>query len=110
MAYSLTCTNKGCGQLMSPYLDPKTNKVFCSSCHKEIENVNVIIKNQMKMSKQFRKKEKKSFAIQCPLCSVEDRPKLINDKIICSACNKEMKLPYQIATMLKMNLKNTGEL
>lgn len=111
MAFTINCNAKGCGQLQSPYLDKDTDKVYCSSCNQEITGLTSIVKNQMKMNKQFRKKEKKPFAVKCVACNMEDRPKLINDKIICACCNKEMTelSPYFI-TMLKMQLKKSSDI
>lgn len=110
MAFSILCQNKGCGKLQAPFLDKETSKVYCAECKLEIINISPFMVSQMKMNKQFRQKEKKSFAVKCPDCQVEARPKLINDEIICSACNKRMdKLsPFSIA-MLKQQLKKVDQ-
>jgi len=88
MPFLIECCNKGCGQLNTPYIDPETDKVFCSKCDGEIPNVSIFTKRQMKHLKQVRPKEKKSFAIKCPHCKREDRPKVLNDEIVCVACSK----------------------
>jgi DNA-directed RNA polymerase subunit M/transcription elongation factor TFIIS len=106
----MTCTNKGCGDTMEPYLDPQTDKVYCSKCDKEIVNVTYFAKAQMKASKQFKKKVIASFAVKCPKCGAEERPKLVKDDIVCRACQKPMdhlSEPFKI--MLKDKLKTAGK-
>ena len=107
MAFSINCTNKGCGKLQEAYMDPDTNQVMCSECNREISNISIFVKNQMKQSKNFRKKTKKPFAVKCESCKAEDKPKIINDKVLCSSCSKEIKglTPYFI-NMLKNILGN----
>jgi len=105
MVFSIDCPNKGCGQMQAPYLDKDTNKVYCSKCNREIENVSIFVKNSMRQNKQFRVKEKKSFSVKCASCQFEDRPVLTNDKLLCSACGKEHQITAQFAQMLKEKLK-----
>ncbi len=106
----MQCTSKGCGQSQAPYLDKDTNKVYCSKCNQEISNVSPFAKSQMKFQKQFRQKEKKPFAVACNHCKHEDRPLLINGKIMCVACKKEITgLNKFFENMLKEQLKNSGD-
>lgn len=111
MAFTMTCTNKGCGNTQTPYLDRDTDQVFCSMCNKEILNVTVFAKNQMKMSKQYKQKEKKSFSIKCNACKAESRPKIVKDDVVCGSCNKnlngQLSPPYLI--MLKQQLKKADQ-
>jgi hypothetical protein len=110
MPFQMICSAKGCGEQGEPYLDPSTNKVHCSSCHAEIPNVSPITKNQMKMNKQFRKNEKKSFSLLCPFCKFEDRPTLKGDEAFCSNCNKKFdKLTKSFILMLKDKLKGVDK-
>jgi len=106
----MTCTNKGCGDTMEPYLDPQTDKVYCSKCDKELVNVTYFAKAQMKTSKQFRQKKVVSFAVKCPKCNAEERPKLVKDDIVCGACQKpldHLSAPFKI--MLKDKLKTVAK-
>jgi hypothetical protein len=106
MAFSMNCSNKGCGAFQEPYIDPATNKVYCSICDKEIQNVTIFTKNQMKSSKQFKKKTTTSFAVKCDKCGKEDRPKLLNNNVVCSSCKKPLdNLSEAFIYMLKQKLK-----
>ena len=110
MAFSIVCTNKGCGKLQAPYLDKDEDKVYCSECKLEITNITSFIKNQMRMNKQYRQKERKSFAVKCESCKAEERPKLVNDEIICGSCNKKLdKLSPSFIAMLKQRLKKVDQ-
>jgi len=108
MAFSLPCTNKGCGKIMSPYIDTNDDKVYCSLCDKEIINITPFIKNQMKMNKQFRQKQTKPFSVKCQNCKKEDRPKISGKDVVCAHCNKpltHLSEPFKI--MLREKLKTT---
>lgn len=110
MPFTTICPNKGCGETQAPYLDKDTNKAYCSKCNKEITNLTVFVKNQMKMTKQFKPKEKKSFSIKCAACGAEGRPKISGEEVICSACNKPLdQLTPSFKMMLKMQLANADK-
>jgi hypothetical protein len=110
MAFSTFCTNKGCGKIQEPYLDPKDNKVYCSSCDGELTNLTPFIKNQMKMSKQFKQKQSKPFAVKCGKCGQEERPKLQQGDVVCGACNKPLdNLSPIFKNMLKEKLKTVDK-
>lgn len=107
MPFSILCPHKGCRDQMEPYLDTDTNLVYCSSCDQEIPNITHFVKIQMKSFKQFRKKKTISFSVKCQKCSKEDRPKIVNDQIICSFCKAEhahLSEPFKI--LLKDKLKS----
>jgi len=107
MAFSLSCTNKGCGNIQEPYIDPKTDKVYCSLCDKELPNVTYFIKVQMKNSKQFKPKKKDAFSVKCNKCSNNAQPILLNNELLCSNCKKildNLSLPFK--NILKEKLKN----
>lgn len=96
--------------MQEPYIDPKTDKVYCSLCDKEIVNVTYFTKVQMKSLKQFKQKTTISFGVKCDKCGKEDRPKLINDNVVCSSCNKPLdKLSVPFINMLKKELKTVGK-
>lgn len=110
MPFSLPCTNKGCSKLQEPYIDPKTDKVFCSLCEREIINVTHFAKVQMKTLKQYKPKNTTSFSIKCQKCGKDDRPKLIGEDIVCASCKKpldHLSEPFKI--MLKEKLKTVGQ-
>lgn len=110
MAFSMNCTNKGCGKQMEPYIDPKTDKVFCSLCDREISNVTYFAKMQMKSSKQFKPKNTESFGAKCQKCGKEGRPKCVKDDIVCGSCSKPLNnLSPIFKNMLKDQLKKAGQ-
>lgn len=93
-----------CSKYQAPFLDPKKDKVYCAVCNDEI-TVNHFVKIQLKALKQYREISKTSFSVKCNKCSKEDRPKLLNDQIICSACGKEIdNLTEFFRDMLKKQL------
>ena len=108
--FSMPCSNKGCNKLQEPYLDPKTDKVFCSLCDREITNITHFAKIQMKTLKQYKPKNTVSFAVKCLKCGKEDRPKVVGDDIVCAFCKKSMdhlSEPFKI--MLREKLKTVGQ-
>lgn len=110
MAFSMPCSNKGCGKHMEPYIDPKNDKVYCSLCDKELTNITYFAKMQMKNSKQFKPKNTTSFSVKCPKCNKEGRPKHIKDDIVCGSCEKpldNLSLPFK--NMLKEKLKTVDK-
>jgi hypothetical protein len=110
MPFSMVCTNKGCGQLMEPYLDPATSQVYCSSCDKELSNITHFVKHQMKQFKQFRPKKTVSFGVKCKSCNLEDRPVVLNKEIVCPSCKKpHTHLSEAFKLMLKDNLKTINK-
>jgi hypothetical protein len=110
MPFSTFCTTKNCGKIQEPYLDPQTNKVHCSLCDSEIVNLTSFVKNQMKMSKQFKQKQAKPFAVKCAKCNREERPKIIADDIVCGVCSKPLdNLSPIFKNMLKIQLKTVDK-
>lgn len=110
MPFSLQCTNKGCCQIMEPYLDPTNDKVYCSLCEKELPNVTYFTKAQMKSMKQYKQKKSTSFSVKCQSCGKEERPKLVNKDIVCPGCNKahtNLSEPFKI--MLREKLKTVNQ-
>jgi hypothetical protein len=110
MAFSTFCTNKGCGKIQEPYLDPKDNKVYCSECDREITNITPFVKIQMKSMKQFRQTKPKPFAVKCPACGREEQPMHLGDDIVCSMCGDPLNnLSPIFKNMLKEKLKNANK-
>lgn len=110
MPFSMPCSTKGCGKIMEPYLDPKSDKVYCSLCDGEMQNITYFVKVQMKSMKQFRQKAPKPFAIKCQKCGKEDQPKVVGDDIVCPGCNKShshLSEPFKI--MLRDKLRTTNK-
>ncbi len=110
MPFSMPCTNKGCGKIQEPYLDPKDDKVYCSLCDRELPNITHFVKIQMKSLKQFRQKVPKPFATKCQKCNREDQPLVVGDDIVCPACrnpHEHLSEPFKI--MLRDKLKTTNK-
>lgn len=100
---------EGCHKQMEPYLDPKDKEVYCSLCDRKMANVTHFVKVQMQTLKQYREKKTTSFAVKCAKCGKEDRPKLVNNDIVCPACKKphsNLSEPFKI--MLKDKLKTVN--
>lgn len=110
MAFSTFCTTKGCGKIQEPYLDAKTDKVHCSICDNEIINLTSFVKHQMKMAKQYKKKQSTPFAVKCDKCGREEKPKLISNDVVCGSCSKSLdNLSPIFKNMLKEKLKTSGQ-
>jgi len=113
MPFAMFCQHKGCkgtGNQMEPYLDPKTDKVYCSLCDQEMPNVTHFVKVQMKALKQFRQKQAVAFGVKCQKCGKEAQPKVVNDDIVCPSCNKthdHLSEPFKM--MLKDKLRTANK-
>jgi hypothetical protein len=106
MPFLINCTNKGCGQFQSPYLDQETNEVYCSMCDKTITGLTPFAKQQMKSLKQYRPKSKKSFATKCDKCGKEERPIISGENLLCGVCKKPLeKLTPTFKNLLLQQLK-----
>jgi ribosomal protein L34E len=101
---------KTCNKTVTPYLDKEANKVFCSECECEIENVTHFAKVQMQTLKQYRQKKTKSFSVKCASCNKEDRPKIDGKDIYCRFCNSaQNQLTPFFKNMLIEQLKKIDE-
>lgn len=110
MAFSTFCTTKGCGKIQEPYLNPADNKVYCSLCDSEITNLTQFVKNQMKMSKQFKQKQAKPFAVKCAKCNREEQPKIVGNDIVCGLCSKPLdNLSPIFKNMLMQKLRTANK-
>lgn len=101
--------SEGCHKQMEPFIDPKTDKVYCSLCDRQLDNINHFTKIQMKTLKQFRQKSTASFSVKCKKCGKEERPKLVGQDIVCPGCKKphdHLSEPFKI--MLRDKLKTAG--
>jgi Zn finger protein HypA/HybF involved in hydrogenase expression len=118
MALSLNCPNsyidaagktKKCGTVY-PYIDPKTDKVYCSVCNNELTNVSYFQKTTLKTLKQYKQKSTATFSVTCKSCGHEAQPILENGKVICPQCKKEHShLTEQFKFMLKKCLKEANQ-
>jgi ribosomal protein L34E len=108
MPFSMVCPNKGCGKQMDPYIDKSTDKVHCSICDGEIQNVTHFAKVQMKSLKQFKNsKNTTSFSVKCSKCAKESRPVISNKQVICPFCkNQHSHLSETFKLMLIDTLPN----
>lgn len=110
MPFQMPCTNSQCAKMQEPYIDPKTEEVFCSLCDQKINNITHFQKIQLKTLKQYRVKKKISFAVKCPKCNKEERPVATDDDIICSSCLAPMDhLSDPFKRMLRMQLKKADQ-
>lgn len=110
MAFSTFCTNKGCGKIQEPFIDPQDNKVYCSLCEGELTNITPFVKTQMRSMKQYRPRQAKPFACKCAKCGREERPKVVNDDIVCGVCSEPMNnLSPIFKNMLKERLKTVDK-
>lgn len=109
MPFSIQCSNKGCGQIQNPTLDKTTDKVYCSICDKEIQNVTIFAKMQMKSLGQFKKSKQKSFSVKCSKCSVEDRPVKENLQYYCKSCKQELNIPKSFQLILDKFLSGSDK-
>lgn len=109
MAFSTNCTNKGCGKYQTPFIDKKTDKVYCSECEQEITNLTSFAKAQMKAIKQFREEKPAAFSVKCSHCSLTNQPDQQKDKFFCPSCKKELKLSEAFRLMLIEKLKNANK-
>lgn len=110
MAFSIQCSNKGCLKLQEPYIDPKADKVYCSLCDGELSNVTYFVKVQLKQLKQYKQKSAKPFAVKCSKCGKEERPKVVQDDVVCGSCSKSLdNLTPIFKNMLKEKLKTTDK-
>lgn len=109
MPFSIQCSNKGCGQIQNPVLEKSTDKVYCTLCDKEIANVTIFAKMQMKNLGQFRKIKNKSFSIKCSKCSIEDRPIKENTKYFCKHCKNELDVPKSFQLILDKYLESSDK-
>ena len=98
-----------CGQI-EPYMDPKTEKVYCPLCNNEIDGITYFMKTTMKSLKQFRQKQTVPFGVKCQNCNKEAQPKVVGDDIVCPSCGKKhehLSEPFKL--MLKDKLKTTNK-
>jgi Zn finger protein HypA/HybF involved in hydrogenase expression len=117
MALALFCNNtytddKGkqrkCGE-MEPYMDPKTDKVYCSKCDSEMTNVTHFMKSTMKTLKQYRQKQPVAFGVKCKNCGKDAQPKIVGDDIVCPGCGKahdQLSEPFKIMLRDKLRTAN----
>lgn len=108
MPFVIQCDNKGCHREQEPLLDVDTNQAICSECNNPITNITDFAKRQMKALGQIKKSKKEQpFAMQCMSCKKINRPSIIDDKIFCPACTKEITTASrQFIAVLKEALKN----
>jgi hypothetical protein len=109
MAFTMQCGNKGCCQIQQPYLDPETDKVYCSLCDNEITQATYFAKQQIKSLRQFKEKKKLSFSTKCPKCSLEDRPFKKDNKYTCKGCKCVLDLPLAFRAVLDAFLQSANK-
>jgi hypothetical protein len=97
-----------CNKTQNPYINPKTDEVFCGACNKQMP-ANHFMKMQLKTLKQYREVKKVPFGVKCQKCGKEDKPKDTGTDIVCGACGDTLDhLTEQFKRMLKIQLKKTN--
>jgi hypothetical protein len=104
MPFLIACTNKGCFKSQEPYLD-QNNKVICSECENEIQNISSFAKAQMKSMGQILKSKPSAFSIVCKACKANEQPELNGDKAFCRKCKNQLNISSFFLNSLKENLK-----
>jgi DNA-directed RNA polymerase subunit RPC12/RpoP len=108
MAVQMQCT--GCGKMQPPYMNQKTEEVFCSLCDVKIAPVNHFIKMQLKALKQYQEQKKVAFGVKCQKCGKEEKPKDTGKDIVCGACGKSLDhLTDAFKRMLKAQLPKADQ-
>ncbi len=98
-------------KLQEPWLEPKTNKVCCSLCNQEIPNINHFVMIQLKTLKQYRPKNTTAFSVKCQSCAKESPPVILDDEVVCSACEKPLNhLSPIFKNMLKEQLSKKHDI
>jgi len=98
-------------KVQEAWLDPKTDKVYCSLCEKEIPNVNHFMKVQLKTLRQFRPKKTGAFVVKCGKCEKENTPILQNNDIVCPSCSSPLNnLSPIFKNMLKEQLAKKSDI
>lgn len=111
MPVQIQCPHKGCMKVQEAWIDPKTDKVYCSLCNREIVNVNHFMKVQLKTLKQYRPKNTTAFSVKCTACQKEGAPVLHNGDIVCSGCLSPLNnLSPIFKNMLKDQLSKKQEI
>lgn len=76
-----------CKKEMEPYLDKKSDLVFCDCCNADC-NANHFLKMQLKAFKQYREPKIESFAVICNNCNHKGTPVLKKNNVCCAKCSK----------------------
>ena len=108
MTFQMQCHNKECRKFTEPLLDESNDTIVCGDCFVEIKNVTVFVKNQLRSSRQIKKKtaHAKAFAVKCKWCSSSDAPILKGDKLFCTTCDKDMECTIHFVNMFKLKAVN----
>lgn len=109
MAVQATCPK--CQKQQNPYIDPKTNNIYCELCN-HIFPPNHFLKMQLQAVKQYREVKKVPFAVKCPKCNREEKPKDTGKDIVCgnSSCNAPLThLTAAFKLMLKDHLSKSNK-
>lgn len=107
--FRVYCDNKGCGKDQAPVLNLETNEVECTECGQNIKSITLFAKNQMKSLGQIKRdsKREKAFAVQCKYCKKAAPPKVVDEKVVCSLCDKH--LDYLAASFVNVIKDKLGK-
>lgn len=102
MAVQTLCPS--CSKQQEPYMDPKSEKVYCGNCDQEMI-ANHFLTSQLKTLKQYKQKSTAPFSIKCLKCNKEGTPIMLKD-ISCAFCKTPLSnLTPQFKLMLKQFIK-----
>ena len=88
MAVTLPCPL--CKKMQSPTLNPKNHDVYCELCGEKI-TVGHFVLAQLKALKQYAEPKKTPFAVKCPKCGKEEKPRDTGAEIVCGACDEPLE-------------------
>jgi uncharacterized Zn finger protein (UPF0148 family) len=108
MAFLTTCNNRGCNHSVAAELELETGKVFCPDCGKEISNLTIFTKNQIKNAKQIKKPKKEAFSTICPACKHDALPALNKtNQLVCVKCQAQLiNIPIPFQPLIREAIKN----
>lgn len=109
MSFLLQCQNKDCKKTTEVVLDKNTNRVHCSDCDSEIQNVTLFVKSTLNNMKKYRipKKSYSSYALECKNCHKKMTPILIKEELHCPECRYTHDVTSHFKNMFIANLKKT---
>lgn len=111
MAFTTYCLKKGCNRQQEPLLDLTTGEVRCIDCNETITSITPFAKAQLKALGQTTRtvKSQKAFAVTCAACKKEGAPSLIQDRLLCGFCKKELTGLSKPFEMIVKNALKTGK-
>ncbi len=103
MGFRVYCDNKGCREEQEPLLDETTNEALCAVCGKDIKNMSVFAKRQLKSFGQVKKtvSRQEAFAVNCTSCKKSAAPLVNGNDFSCSFCGTALNLSIHFKQIFK---------